>query len=73
MTRAESGRLGGVATYQKHGRWHYVALGQAGAQATIARHGLGYFRGLPNVKRWAPRRDTLAADLAAGAWLSEAA
>ena len=35
MTRQEAARLGGLATFRKYGRAHYVAMGQKGWQATL--------------------------------------
>ena len=73
MTRAEAGRLGGLATARTHGRAFYVAIGRAGKETTIARHGVAYWEGLVARKGWhGPRRPDLARDLAAGEWLAAA-
>jgi hypothetical protein len=43
------------------------AIGTAGAQVTIRKHGLAYWRGLVQAKGWHGRRPvSLAVDLAAG-------
>ena len=50
------------------------AIGKAGARATIRAHGLGTLRGIVAAKGWAgPRRPDLAADLAFGEYLADAA
>ena len=41
MTRQESGRLGGRATFQRYGRPHMSAIGRRGFEATVARHWAG--------------------------------
>ena len=49
-------------------------IGKAGARATIAAHGVGYWRGIVKAKGWAgPRKPDLAADLALGEYLADAA
>ncbi len=49
-------------------------IGKAGASATIKAHGVGYWQGLLKRKGWAgPRTPDLAADLALGAYLADAA
>ena len=50
------------------------AIGKAGARATITAHGVGYWRGIVTKKGWSgPRRPDLAADLAIGEYLADAA
>jgi hypothetical protein len=44
LTKAEAGRLGGMATKQRHGAAHYRAAGKKGAQATLAKHGPEHMR-----------------------------
>ena len=57
-----------------YGAQHMRTIGKAGARATIARHGLGHWRGVVAAKGWAgPRRPDLAADLALGGYLADAA
>jgi hypothetical protein len=49
-------------------------IGRVGARATIARHGVTTFSGIVASKGWAgPRRPDLAADLARGEDLTDAA
>ena len=38
MTKAEAGRLGGLATVKKHGKEHMAAIGRIGAQTTQERY-----------------------------------
>ena len=65
---------GGQRTVERYGARHMRTIGRAGARATIARHGLGTFRGIVKAKGWAgPRRPDLAADLALGEELADAA
>lgn len=40
LTRAEAGRLGGLATRNKHGRDHFVNIGSLGGQETWNKHNL---------------------------------
>lgn len=62
---------GGYATSQKYGPHHMRALGKAGAQVTIQRHGLGYWRSIMGHKGWSGRRvESLARDLHAGKLLA---
>jgi len=35
MTRQEAARLGGLATFRKYGREHYVRIGREGWQACL--------------------------------------
>jgi hypothetical protein len=37
MTKRESGRLGGLATFEKHGREHMQAIGRKGFKALCCR------------------------------------
>ena len=65
---------GGQRTVGRYRTQHMRAIGKAGARATIARHGLDTFRGIVAAKGWAgPRRPDLAADLALGGYLADAA
>ena len=65
---------GGTRTVALYGVAHMRAIGKAGARATICTHGLGYWRGIVTAKGWTgPRTPDLAADLAVGAYLAEAA
>ncbi len=65
---------GGARTVALYGVAHMRAIGKAGARATIRRHGLATFKGIVAAKGWAgPRRPDLAADLAIGAYLADAA
>ena len=65
---------GGARTVALYGAQHMRAIGRAGARATIERHGLATFKGIVAAKGWAgPRRTDLAADLALGAYLADAA
>ena len=59
---------GGFATAEKYGRWHMAAIGKAGKESTIRKHGVGYWKGLTQAKGWQqPRRPDLSRDcLAAG-------
>lgn len=38
LTPAERGRLGGQATYQRHGSMHVEAIGRAGFETTALRY-----------------------------------
>ena len=38
MTKAEAGRMGGLATVKKHGKSHMAAIGRLGAQTTQERY-----------------------------------
>lgn len=38
MTKAEAGRLGGIATFKKHGKKHMRKIGRDGAKVTWDRH-----------------------------------
>ena len=40
-SKAECGRLGGLATRRRHGRAHFRAAGALGFNATVARHWQG--------------------------------
>ena len=65
---------GGQRTVELYGVAHMRTIGKVGARATIARHGLATFRGIVAAKGWAgPRRPDLAADLALGEELADAA
>ena len=65
---------GGARTAALYGTPHMRAIGKAGARATIERHGLATFKGIVAAKGWAgPRRAHLAADLALGEYLADAA
>ena len=65
---------GGARTVALYGTQHMRAIGKAGARATIRAHGIGYWRGIVTKKGWAgPRRPDLAADLALGEELADAA
>jgi hypothetical protein len=39
LTKAEAGRLGGLATKRRHGSAHYSRAGKLGAAATLGKHG----------------------------------
>jgi hypothetical protein len=39
LTKAEAGRLGGLATKKRHGRPHYQQAGRKGRHATLQAHG----------------------------------
>jgi general stress protein YciG len=39
LTKAEAGRLGGLATQRKHGPEHFRSAGRKGGHATLAAHG----------------------------------
>jgi hypothetical protein len=41
MSKAEAGRLGGMATKRKHGLEHYRRAGSKGFMVTVARHWFG--------------------------------
>jgi hypothetical protein len=41
LSMNERGRLGGLATFQRHGRQHMSAIGKKGFEATVARHWQG--------------------------------
>ena len=41
LTKAEAGRLGGLATKKRHGRPHYQQAGAKGFMVTVARHWQG--------------------------------
>lgn len=45
LTPAERGRLGGLATLQRHGRSHFVAAGQAGGRALHNKYRLAPYNG----------------------------
>lgn len=63
---------GGTVTAQRYGRFHMSAIGKAGAQVTIARHGVGYWQGLVKAKGWhGARHDALLTDLACGKTMME--
>ena len=65
---------GGQRTVERYGSQHMRAIGKAGARATIKAHGLDTFKGIVKAKGWAgPRTPDLAADLALGADLADAA
>ncbi len=65
---------GGARTVALYGSQHMRAIGKAGARATIKAHGVGYWRGIVAKKGWSgPRTPGLAADLAIGAYLADAA
>ena len=56
-----------VVTVVRLSTAHMRAIGTAGAAVTIKRHGVGYWRGLPQAKRWRGRRPvSLVVDLATG-------
>jgi hypothetical protein len=48
MTKAQAGRLGGLATKNKYGNRHFSTIGKKGAskggKSTQARHGTVFFR-----------------------------
>lgn len=44
MSKAEAGRLGGLATVAKHGAQHMQAIGKRGAAALWQRYGLRPFQ-----------------------------
>ena len=65
---------GGQRTVALYGAQHMRAIGNAGARATITRHGLCHWQGIVKQKGWAgPRTPDLAADLALGEELADAA
>ena len=65
---------GGARTVALYGAQHMRTIGKAGARATIQAHGVGYWRGIVEAKGWAgPRTPDLAADLALGEYLADAA
>lgn len=66
------GAHGGTVTAERYGRLHMKAIGRAGAQVTIARHGVGYWQGLVKAKGWhGAIRDSLLTDLAYGQTMME--
>ena len=63
---------GGRATADKYPSHHFRAIGKAGAQATIQKHGYGYLAGILKAKGWQGRRqESLVHDLAVGAVYAE--
>ncbi len=63
---------GGLRTVALYGHQHMRTIGKAGARATIAKHGVGTFRGIVAAKGWTgPRRPELLADLAVGRDLAD--
>ena len=65
---------GGARTVALYGTQHMRAIGRARARATIQRHGLDTFKGIVKAKGWTgPRTPDLAADLAIGKHLADAA
>ena len=44
MSKAEAGRLGGMATRRRHGTEHYRTAGRKGAETTLARYGIEHMR-----------------------------
>lgn len=64
--------LGGQKTLSLYGPNYMRQIGRMGARVTIARHGVGHFRGITQAKGWkGPQRPNLAQDLAFGATLAE--
>ena len=64
--------LGGNACAIKHGRWHYVAIGKAGKESTIKKHGLAYWRGITTGKGWQqPNRPDFTRDMSAAGELAQ--
>ena len=41
LSHAERGQLGGLKTMERHGRWHFAAIGKAGFKTYCERHHSG--------------------------------
>ena len=62
---------GGARTVALYGTQHMRAIGEAGARATIRRHGFDTFAGIVKAKGWdGPRRPDVRVDLAIGEYLA---